>query len=145
MGDDLYVICGFAGEETRDVHEFSQGKWTKLADFPEGLVSRSVAAACALPTLNLICIFGGEVVASNLGHLGAGDFTNEVIAFSCSDKVVFKPTLVGESPAHRGWLDCALLDQGPDFAKVVYFGGLTGDDKAPVRMNDLWTLEIRKV
>jgi len=84
MGQDLFVICGFAGEETRDVNRFSEGKWTKLADFPEGIVSRSVAAAAPLPGFDLICVFGGEVSPSDKGHEGAGDFTNEVLFVPCS-------------------------------------------------------------
>jgi len=84
MGQDLYVISGFTGEENRDVHCYSISKdeWTKLADFPEHLVSRSVAASCALPSLGLIVVFGGEIAPSNRAHEGAGDFTNEVICLS---------------------------------------------------------------
>lgn len=83
IGDDLYVISGFSGEENKDVHKFSDGAWTKLADFPSCLVPRSVAAACSINSLNLICVIGGETATSEKGHEGAGNFTKEVICLPC--------------------------------------------------------------
>jgi len=77
--DDLYVIAGFAGEETSDVHKFSNGEWTKLADFPNDILPRSVSASTCLSSLNLICVFGGELSPSAKGHEGAGNFSREVL------------------------------------------------------------------
>jgi hypothetical protein len=146
MGEKLYVICGFAGEPTRDVHLFSEGKWSRLADFPADIESRSVCASGALPGFNLVCIFGGELTPSNRGHEGAGDFTNEVILVTCNESALtFRPTMEGsETPMARGWLDCHVLKSTETEAKIIYHGGLTGDDEHPVRMNDTWMLDIKR-
>jgi hypothetical protein len=109
------------------------------------MVSRSVASAAALPNFGLICVFGGEVSPSDKGHEGAGDFTNEVICVPTSEgQLAFKPTIVGVAPLERGWLDCHVMSCDENKARIIYFGGLTGDDKNPLRMNDMWALDIVK-
>jgi len=50
----------------------------------------------------------------------------------------------GEQPKPRGWLDCALHKEGENYVEIVFFGGLTGDDVNPVRMNDIWYLTIER-
>ena len=46
----------------------------------------------------------------------------------------------GQAPRDRGWTDAAVLhEHGED--KLVVFGGLSGDDSNPMRLNDVWVLE----
>ena len=46
----------------------------------------------------------------------------------------------GQAPRDRGWTDAAVLrERGED--KLVVFGGLSGDDSNPMRLNDVWVLE----
>lgn len=144
IGNDLYVIAGFAGEETSDVHKYSNGIWTKLTDFPSQIAPRSVAAVCSLPSLGMICVFGGELSPSARGHEGAGNFSNEVLCLpTTGNQVVYVPKVKGIVPVARGWLNCALLKEETEkSAQIVFFGGLKGNDENPVRCNDMWTIHI---
>ena len=40
----------------------------------------------------------------------------------------------------RGWSDGDI-----DNSSIYIFGGLTGDDKKPERLNDLWELQINLI
>jgi len=134
--DQIVIVAGFAGEETNDGHAFDLHKaaWepqllTQLND----LRPRSVCVAHA--TASHIYLFGGEVDPSSLGHEGAGGFANDVVQISPDGVTTHAPT--DASPTTRGWAD----GDGNDKALYV-FGGLTGDDSNPVRLNDLWKLEL---
>ena len=39
-------------------------------------------------------------------------------------------------PISRGWSSGS--SKGKENNQLIIFGGLTGDDKSPVRLNDLW-------
>ena len=39
-------------------------------------------------------------------------------------------------PPSRGWFDATKWDN-----KMIIFGGLSGNDEFPVRLNDTWVLE----
>ena len=77
----LFVIAGFTGEESSDVHSFdiSSKVWTQHEPFPESISKRSVSAAATLKSMGMILVFGGELEPSARGHEGAGNFGNDVI------------------------------------------------------------------
>lgn len=80
--DSLFVIAGFTGEETSDVHKFDlkTSKWEKLDSFPEeSIPKRSVSTAATIKSMDMIIVFGGEMEPSARGHEGAGNFGNDVI------------------------------------------------------------------
>ena len=39
-------------------------------------------------------------------------------------------------PISRGW--SSGCSKGTENSQLIIFGGLTGDDKSPVRLNDMW-------
>lgn len=79
---------------------------------------------------------------------GAGGFENDVVvldektgAFIVSLKAAdsFEPW-----PETRGWSDSARFDCDNGSGMFQFFGGLSGDDKNPRRLDDLWMLKIQK-
>jgi len=151
-GTALYVISGFIGHETRDVHRYDvvSTSWTKLEDFPDNIPARSVTAGCIIPNLDIICLFGGELEPSSRGHEGAGNFSNDVLYLDTSitdAKFVSRATpinLVSEKPSPRGWLESSLLRSNDGTADVVIFGGLSGNDISSTRNDDTWILHLSK-
>lgn len=148
-GKKLGVIAGFAGEETADGHVFDidKSKWEdKLLEKElEGMRPRSVCVSGSFPSLGYSVIFGGEVDPSDRGHEGAGAFENDVLIIdekSCSYVTSVKPNSP-EWPQTRGWSDAAALE-ADGTGKLFLFGGLSGDDKHPERLQDFWMLEVRK-
>ena len=150
-GGQLYVVAGFDGEEARDVfkYDIASSTWTQLDDIPKSMDARSVAAACAVPTLGLVSIIGGEVEPSARGHEGAGNFTNEVICLDTEpgaeaiSQVVFADPNA-EQPTARGWLESSLLRTGDGYADIAVFGGLIGTDEKFERKEDTWILRLSK-
>jgi hypothetical protein len=154
--DRVYVIAGFAGEPTRDIHCFNStesveegGSWTSF-EADEAFFPRSVFA-CATVSVEdgkpaSFFLFAGEVEPSNKGHEGAGSFTNQSIMLSPKpeeDRPTMAATVVeagsGDSlPPPRGWAPMATVGD-----TVVVFGGLAGDDAEPLRLNDAWSLKLR--
>mmetsp|Transcript_11591 Transcript_11591/g.21386 ORF Transcript_11591/g.21386 Transcript_11591/m.21386 type:complete len:183 (-) Transcript_11591:79-627(-) len=147
-GSLLGVVAGFAGEETNDGHLFDvkQGKWcpdSLTADL-EGLRPRSVCVSGSFPSAGVSIIFGGEVDPSAKGHEGAGSFDNSIVVLEeKSGKFVttLSPT---PTPEGRGWSDGDAVDNGDGSGKLYLFGGLTGDDTNPRRLDDLWILNVEK-
>jgi hypothetical protein len=45
-------------------------------------------------------------------------------------------------PSQRGWADAGSIDKRGGVGQWYMFGGLAGDDEHPVRLNDLWKLEM---
>ncbi len=90
---------------------------------------------------------GGEVEASKKGHDGAGSFTSDLTAALRIKGGTATPvsTLGLISSPHvpdpRGWAAADTWGQGSD-RKIVLFGGLSGDDSKPVRLNDVWVLQV---
>ena len=137
----LAIVAGFAGEETNDGHIFNNGSWDeKEMDGLANLRKRSVCAFGSFPQLNKCIIFGGEVDPSNLGHEGAGGFARDVVILDgktgALDEVI-KPDNDECWPQARGWSDATV---GGD--KFYLFGGLSGDDSNPIRLDDLWECSI---
>ena len=83
-------------------------------------------------------IFGGETSPSFKGHAGAGNFSGSVILLredgeGSLKRIELEPEL-GQSPSPRGWLAGSVLKNN----RFAIFGGLSGDDENPVRLDDLW-------
>lgn len=150
-GKTVGVVAGFAGEETADgqVFDLAGGKWneTLLDKDLEGMRPRSVCVCGSFPSLGYSVIFGGEVDPSDRGHEGAGAFENDVVVLeeaSGAFVVSLKNTDETAWPQTRGWSDSAAVDTGNGIGKFYVFGGLSGDDKNPERLDDLWVLTIQK-
>jgi len=146
----LGVVAGFCGKESNDGHLFdvSSLSWqeTDMADELEGLRPRSVCVSASLPSTGVSVIFGGEVDPSQKGHEGAGGFENDIVLLDeCTGKYV---TSIQASdalwPELRGWSAGTSLDNGNGVGKLFVFGGLSGDDSDPKRLDDLWRLDILK-
>lgn len=150
------VVAGFCGEESNDGHLFdlASNKWKDkdLSSELEGLRPRSVCVASSFPSTKTSIIFGGEVDPSQKGHEGAGGFANDVVLLdeSTSRYLESVPSPLtsdkdgssSEWPQARGWSDGAGLDDGEGNGELYIFGGLTGDDANPIRLDDLWRLDI---
>ena len=93
----------------------------------------------------MIYYFGGEVDPSENGHEGAGDFSNEVqILDGITGKVMTTNKIAGnEKPLARGWSDATTFLDDNGNENLIIFGGLSGNDENPKRLNDIWIL--RKV
>ena len=148
-GASLFVVGGFAGEETNNVHrlDLASGTWSTVHENGNALlVPFSVSCAAPLTALGALAFFGGEVGASQKGHEGAGMFGAHVLLldgitgqFLRSDEA--PPAADGgdaPQPRARGWASADAW--GGD--KLVVFGGLTGDDSAPLRLADTWALTV---
>ena len=150
-GKSLGVVAGFAGEETNDGHLFdvSEGAWAgdSVNDGLKGLRPRSVCIGGSFPGAGVSVIFGGEVDPSAKGHEGAGGFENDVVLLEESTGKLLEtiPQQKDDpgAPETRGWSDgaVALDDNG---GSLFVFGGLSGDDAAPKRLDDLWKLAVTK-
>jgi len=131
----LFVVAGFAGEETNDCHvyDISTKSWRQI---PLEIRPRSV---CGCATVgDLLVIFGGEVDPSEKGHEGAGAFANDVVAISAvTETLVPLSVTSAELPQERGWTACTALGPG-----LCLFAGLTGSDEAPTRLADTWLLSL---
>ena len=148
-GTRVGVVAGFAGEETADGHalHLETKQWEDSALKLDGMRPRSVCIAASFPSVGISMVFGGEVNPSDLGHLGAGGFENDLVLL---DEVTGKyvNTISGntslEYPMSRGWSDGASYDEGDGTGRLFVFGGLSGDDESPVRLDDLWMLRVEK-
>lgn len=102
----IWVVYGFSGVETNDVHCFDpiQGTWTQVDTSGEKPSARSVFSTFGIG--KYIIISGGEVDPSDLGHLGAGKFASEAYALD-TDTLIWKRLNDGlgsdDHPGPRGW------------------------------------------
>lgn len=138
-GSKLGVIAGFCGEESADgqVYDIATGKWDQTLLQSQGLRPRSVCASASFPKQGVVVIFGGEVDPSDRGHEGAGGFENDIVLLDETTGVMKETKKSQEGwPETRGWSDAACDD-----SHFYVFGGLSGDDANPRRLNDLWKLE----
>lgn len=149
-GKSLGVVAGFAGEETNDGHRFDVGAGTweteSLTEDLKDLRPRSVCIGGSFPGAGVSVIFGGEVDPSAKGHEGAGGFANDIVLLEESTGKLIETIPPGDGtsvPETRGWSDgaVALGDSGGD---LFVFGGLSGDDEAPKRLDDLWKLQVSR-
>ena len=92
----------------------------------------------------LSVIFGGEVDPSAKGHEGAGGFENDVVVLDEKSGTYLgtTPSQPTNWPETRGWSDLASVDGNNGIDHFYIFGGLTGNDDSPKRLNDLWRLDV---
>jgi hypothetical protein len=146
----LGVVAGFCGEESNDGNMFNleTGKWEEKDLTPEleGLRPRSVCVSGSFPSAGVSVIFGGEVDPSAKGHEGAGGFENDLVLLDESTGKYLGSTPAASDgwPATRGWSDAQGVDEGNGKGYLLVFGGLSGDDASPRRLDDLWRLDIQK-
>lgn len=116
--------------------------WTKVSDTALRPCSVAGITTTLVDGTEFVVVFGGEVDPSEKGHEGAGGFTNDVTVFSLPGgaPVPVESDPAAEEPTARGWLGFARHSARADSA--VLFGGLAGDDTAPIRLNDLWLLSL---
>lgn len=147
----LAIVAGFAGEETKDGHcyDISKGEWESESINPllEDLRPRSVCSGGTLDSLGISIVFGGEVDPSDHGHEGAGGFENDIVVLDSSTgafkSAIQSPPSDEKWPQERGWSDAAVYDHN-GAGSVFVFGGLSGNDESPERLNDLWRLDVTK-
>jgi hypothetical protein len=114
-----------------------------------------------------IAIYGGEVDPSDKGHEGAGGFTGELLFWKPADKLGSSsksPAALSSSeptnqvpdgwsswsthavkhqlqqPMARGWTASAVVLM--PMPVLAVFGGLSGNDESPVRLDDLQLLVL---
>lgn len=150
-GSKVGIVAGFAGEETSDGHVYNldNGAWEPSlmgADL-DGLRPRSVCVSASFPSIGVSVIFGGEVDPSQKGHEGAGGFASDLVLLDEKTgalKLTEQPRTDEPWPENRGWSDGAAIDNGDGTGHLFLFGGLSGDDSTPRRLDDLWRLDIQK-
>ncbi|KAL4418744.1 hypothetical protein ABPG77_006417 [Micractinium sp. CCAP 211/92] len=154
----LWVVAGFAGQETNDVHRFDlatetwdcprccgvpaqqgNGSACSHAEAPVELPARSVCAVAAhacstCAHANHVVCFGGEVDPSTLGHSGAGSFSNDLFCLDTACQHWHCVAPAGTPPPPRGWLAATACAAG-----VVVHGGNGIDNQ---RLADMWLLEM---
>lgn len=153
-GHSLWMVGGFIGGQTNDVMRFDllTESWTRAPS--DWLQPRSMCASFALGLGHssgpALFIFGGEVVASNKGHDGAGGFERDTVALEIggdsvsstarrqADGAPLQIEATGEIPPARGWTAAAALSP----TEGLLFGGLAGSDAAPERLGDAWLLKV---
>eukprot|EP00558_Chaetoceros_sp_UNC1202_P002395 CAMPEP_0197241226 /NCGR_PEP_ID=MMETSP1429-20130617/7321_1 /TAXON_ID=49237 /ORGANISM="Chaetoceros sp., Strain UNC1202" /LENGTH=253 /DNA_ID=CAMNT_0042701029 /DNA_START=243 /DNA_END=1001 /DNA_ORIENTATION=+ len=148
----LAVVAGFAGEEMGDAILFDTAaeSWAdkRIVDC---VSPRSVCISATVECKSgqdaaahhAVLIFGGEVCPSDKGHEGAGNFANDLVVLGADgdhgDVTVKTKTILTQNgssddyPEWRGWSDGDACDN-----TLFFFGGLTGDDDSPKRLDDLW-------
>eukprot|EP00966_Prymnesium_polylepis_P068826 1598578-Prymnesium_polylepis.2 len=139
----LWMCAGFAGYETNDLLQFEldNGAWQREPS--SWLRPRSVCASWSFahPSGPALMLFGGEVSPSDHGHEGAGGFASDLIAVDATSGEPLLLDVEGDSgsvPAARGWAAAAALSP----TEGVLVAGLSGDDDAPVRLDDAWLLSV---
>ena len=140
-GRALWVCGGFTGEESNDLlrYELASRTWQRVPS--DWLRPRSVCASLSLshPPDGALMIFGGEVSPSDHGHEGAGAFASDLLAIDPASGAPLHITVDdGPAPEARGWGAAAALSP----SEGILFGGLTGSDEAPRRLDDAWLLKI---
>ncbi|GAX14619.1 hypothetical protein FisN_6Lh402 [Fistulifera solaris] len=143
-GRCLQVVAGFCGHETNDAQVYSveEEQWLEQGVMTlSEMRPRSVCVAGSFPSLGVAVIFGGEVDPSDRGHEGAGGFANDLVLLDEATGEYQETIPASETakdwPETRGW------SAGDVHQNALYvFGGLSGDDASPRRLDDLWKLEL---
>jgi N-acetylneuraminic acid mutarotase len=158
--DSLWVVGGFSGQEMNDVfkYDLSTQAWDAVADGGEGLLpakksvfgiathvhasqSSSSSSSCECQHVNHIIVFGGEVEASDQGHAGAGQFSNDLYCFDAQKQSWhnLQPTNGNDDdikcPESRGWMAATSI---PGRGVIIHGGVAESND----RLGDLWLLEF---
>lgn len=161
-GNALIVATGFSGQENNDVHLFDlQLKvWRTIEpgqgiQDPEAFRPRSVCPFFTHDQGRFMILFGGEVDTSQRGHEGAGAFASDIVCIDCGTETATergRPAVVravngggADTPCARGWTAMAGFPSDYGSGCAILFGGLTGDDENPERLNDTWKLTVSVV
>ncbi|KAG9448557.1 hypothetical protein H6P81_008522 [Aristolochia fimbriata] len=132
----IWVVYGFAGEETDDVHCFdpSTGKWTEVETTGEKPSPRSVFSTAAIG--KYVFVYGGEIDPSDQGHLGAGKFSGEVYALDTETGEWKKwgEAESGDHPGPRGWCAFSPARMEGEEGLLVYGGNSASND----RLDDIY-------
>lgn len=108
------------------------------------LTTPTTATTTTGKSSSIAVLFGGEVDPSDRGHEGAGGFTNDLVFLDAQTGKVLQTTTAPNLsssdtwPESRGWAAGDALLSPTNECKLFIFGGLTGDDLAPRRLDDLW-------
>lgn len=152
---NLFIVAGFAGEETNDGHVYRYSASSSSSWEEKGLETLSELrprSVCASGTLMVgaqktCLLFGGEVDPSDRGHEGAGNFENDLVLLDGRTGALKEtiPAPAGDGklawPQQRGWSHAAVAT-GSGGERFYVFGGLTGNDVSPARLDDLWECHI---
>lgn len=133
----IWVVYGFSGEETDDVHCFdlAHEKWAQVDTKGEKPSPRSVFSSLVIG--KYIFIYGGEVDPSDQGHLGAGKFSGEVYALDTHNLVWKKWADTDDNhPGPRGWCAFSAGQLHDKEGLLVYGGNSPSND----RLDDIFFL-----
>lgn len=149
---ELAVVGGFRGEESGEIALFDTvaKRWKGPPTDDGAIRPRSVCVHGSVPFLRgrggrrRGLVFGGEVDPSEKGHDGAGGFADDLLLLTRNDdddanadavsvESVVRPSDEREWPECRGWSHGDVRAN-----RLWFFGGLTGDDENPKRLDDLW-------
>lgn len=128
----IWVVYGFAGEETDDVHCFDpiDQVWTQVETTGEKPNSRSVFSTAAIG--RYIVVYGGEVDPSDLGHLGAGQFAGDGYALDTETGIWLRWEDKADSDNHpgpRGWCAYSKACLDGEDGLLVYGGNSPSNDR----------------
>ena len=146
-GQALFSVGGFFGQESNSVWRFDlvSNTWNEVLSEGNNAL-RPFSVSCGVTLGAYLVFFGGEVDPSTKGHEGAGGFTNNVVLLdgltgAVMSRIAEVASSTGQIPESRGWADCAAWGHN----KLVVYGGLTGNDDAPRRLEDTWMLTVTPV
>ena len=143
----LFLIGGFSGQELSDVHVYDLNKrqgWEEVSGgqplrpcsvFACGVSYQRSAGEDSHETGNdWIVAFGGEVDPSDLGHAGAGNYSDETFGLNPAKlwEGWKKLDVGGKAPSPRGWLASTSCVGG-----VALHGGNAPDNS---RLDDMYIL-----
>lgn len=136
----LTLIYGFSGEQQGDLAVFDTEtcSWSIVEQEEQrGDTPSPRSVFCSAPLGDgKVFLFGGESVASDLGHAGAGEFTADSYLLDLHSCTWMSLPIEGEeAPEPRGWSGCAASDGG-----VLLFGGLNSSND---RLGDVWELPLQ--
>jgi len=141
---NLFIIGGFKGKESNAIYKYSisENNWYTVYKEDNDQIMPFSVFICGKINNKIVC-FGGEISPSIIGHNGAGKFSNDLYIFDGNDATIKKNKInyvFPERPLPRGW------SSGCNFTKdeIIIFGGLTGNDEFPKKLNDIWILELQK-
>lgn len=133
----IWVVYGFAGEETDDVHSYDLAKksWAQVETTGEKPTARSVFSSVAIG--KHILVYGGEIDPSDQGHMGAGQFSGEFFVLDTETlawRRVEDKADSGSHPGPRGWCAFAGGQRDGKEGLLVYGGNSPSND----RLDDLF-------
>lgn len=137
----IWVVYGFSGEETDDVHCFdlAHKAWAQVDTSGQKPTARSVFSTVS--DGKHIIIYGGEIDPSDQGHMGAGRFSGEVYALDTEtlawQKLEDGSELSGH-PGPRGWCAFSAARRGGQEGLLVYGGNSPSND----RLDDIYFFAI---